>query len=76
MTHHSVMTSSLRILKKLKIAKYDDFSSDIDSNSKTNIFVFRDVISFIINQWEPRSIGRLLRTQNVRQPRSASEACL
>ena len=33
MTHHSVMTSSLRI-KKRKIVKFYDFSSDFDYNSK------------------------------------------
>ena len=41
MTHHSVMTSSLRI-KIEKMTKSCDFSSDIDYNSKTD--VFRDVI--------------------------------
>ena len=52
MTHHSVMTSSLRIKIK-KIDKFSDFSSDIDYSSKT--YVFRDVIYHIINQCEPRS---------------------
>ena len=33
--------------KILKIDKFDDFSSDIDFNSKT--VIFRDVISLIIN---------------------------
>ena len=47
MTHRSVMTSLLRI-KILKIDKFDYFSSDIDYNSKTDIF--RDVIHHIINQ--------------------------
>ena len=47
MTHHFVMTSSLRI-KILKIDKFCDFSCDIDYNSRTD--VFRDVISLIINQ--------------------------
>ena len=62
-----VITSSLRI-KNRKIDKFDDFSSDIDFNSKTDIF--RDVISLIINQCE----FRLLRwTQSVRQPRSANK---
>ena len=37
MTHHFVMTSSLHI-KILKIEKFHDFSSDIDYNSKTDIF--------------------------------------
>ena len=46
MTHHSVMTSSLRI------NNFGDFSSDIDFNSKT--YVFRDVISLIINQCDLR----------------------
>ena len=44
MTHHSVMTSSLRI-KISKIDKFGDFSSDIDYSSKTD--VFRDVIYHI-----------------------------
>ena len=64
MTHHFVMTSSLRI-KILKIEKFGDFSCDIDYNSRTG--VFRDVNSLIINQcgpWRPKS---------VRQPRSASK---
>ena len=52
MTHHSVMTSSLCIKNNLKIDKFDYFSSGIDFNSKTDIF--RDVISLIINQCEPR----------------------
>ena len=51
MTHHSVMTSSLCI-KNFKIDKFDDFLSDIDFNSKTDIF--RDVFSLIINQCDPR----------------------
>ena len=38
--------------KNLQIYKFDDFSSDIDFNSKTDIF--SDVISLIINQSEPR----------------------
>ena len=47
MTHHSVMTSSLRI-KIFKIDKLSDFSCDIDYNSRAD--VFRDVISLIIDQ--------------------------
>ena len=67
MTHHPVMTSSLRI-KDLKIDKFDDFSIDSDFNSKTDIF--RDVISLKINQCDPR---RLWQTQSVRQPRTVSK---
>ena len=48
MTHHSVMTSSLRI-KILKIDKFGDFSCDIDYSIMAD--VFRDVISLMINQW-------------------------
>ena len=44
------MTSSLRI-KNFKIDKFGDFSSDIDYNSRTDIF--RDAISLIFNQREP-----------------------
>ena len=51
MTHHFVMTSSLRI-KNFKIDKFGDFSSNIDYNSRTDIF--RDAISLIINQCDPR----------------------
>ena len=51
MTHHSVMTSSLRI-NILKIDKFGDYSSDINYNSKTD--VFRDVISLIITQCDSR----------------------
>ena len=50
MTHHFVMTSSLRI-KILKIDNFSDFSCDIDYNSRTDIF--RDAISLIINQCDP-----------------------
>ena len=46
MTHHSVMTSSLRI-KILKIDKFGDFSCDIDYNSRTDLF--RDVINLPYN---------------------------
>ena len=45
------MTSSF-LIKNLKIDKFDDFSSDIDFNSKTDIF--RYVFSLIINQCDPR----------------------
>ena len=51
MTHHFVMTSSL-LIKIFKIDKFGDFSCDIDYNSRTD--VFRDVISVIINQCDPR----------------------
>ena len=51
MTHHFVMTSSLRI-KNFKIDKFGDFSSEI--NFKTMMDIFRDVISLIINQCDPR----------------------
>ena len=64
MTHHFVMTSSLRI-KIFKIDKFGDFSCDIDYDSRTD--VFRDVLSLIINQCDSR------RTLCVRQPRSASK---
>ena len=50
-THHYVMTSSLRI-KILKIDKFCDFSCDIDYNSRTD--VFRDIISLKINPCDHR----------------------
>ena len=50
-THHFVMTTSLHI-KNFKIDKFGNFSSDINYNSKTD--VFRDVVSLIINPFEPR----------------------
>ena len=46
-SHHSVMTSSIRIKNFLKIKKFNDFSCNIDYNSRVD--VFRDVISNIIN---------------------------
>ena len=52
MTYHSFMTSSLHNNKNLQTDKFDDFSSDIDYNSKTHIF--RDVIFLIITHCEPR----------------------
>ena len=54
MTHHFVMTSLLRI-KNFKIDKFGDFSSDIDHHSRTDIF--RDAISIIINQCDPRRLN-------------------
>ena len=45
------MTSSLRI-KNFTIDKFGDFSSNIDYNGRTDIF--RDAISLIINQCDPR----------------------
>ena len=70
MTHHFVMTSSR--IKNFKIDKFGDFSSDIDYNSRTDIF--RDAISLIINQCDLQATeGSLRRTQSVRQPRSASK---
>ena len=38
--------------QKFKIDKFGDFSSDIDYNSRTDIF--RDVISLLMNQCDPR----------------------
>ena len=70
-THHFVMTSSLRI-KNFKIDKFCDFSSDIDYHSRTHIF--RDDISLINNQCHLQATeGSLRRTRSVRQPRSASK---
>ena len=51
MTHHFVMTSSL-LIKNLKIDKFGDFSYEIDYNSRSD--VFRNVISIIFNQCDPR----------------------
>ena len=71
MTHHFVMTSSL-LIKILKIDKFGDFSSEIDF--KTEMDIFRDDISLIINQCHLQATERSLRrTQSVRQPRSASK---
>ena len=71
MTHHFVMTSSLRI-KNFKIDKFGDFSSDIDFNTKMDIF--RDDISLIINQCHLQvTEGSPRRTRSVRPPRSASK---
>ena len=51
MTHHFAMTSSL-LIKILKIDKFGVFSSDIDF--KTKMGIFRNDISLIINQCDPR----------------------
>ena len=53
MTHYSVMTSSL-LIKILKIDKFGDFSCDTDYNSRTD--AFRDAISLMINQCDPRRL--------------------
>ena len=50
-THHFAMTSSL-LIKILKIDKFGVFSSDIDYNRRTDIFI--DAIFLIINQCDPR----------------------
>ena len=47
MTHHFAMTSSL-LIEILKIDKFGVLSSDIDYNSRPDIFI--DDISLIINQ--------------------------
>ena len=71
MTHHFAMTSSL-LIKILKIDKFGVFSSDIDF--KTQMDIFRDDTSLIINQCHPQATeGSLQRTRSVRQPRSASK---
>ena len=51
MTHHFFITSSL-LIKILKIDIFGDFSCDIDYSIMTDIF--RDVLSLIINQCDPR----------------------
>ena len=61
------MTPSLCI-KILKIDKLGDFSCDIDYN-RTD--VFRDAISLIINQCDPRRPQGASDGHSVRQPRSA-----
>ena len=68
MTHHSVMTSSLRI-KILKIDKFGDFSYDIDYNSKTD--VFRDVISDIISKIKSLNTSVLLTKFRILNPDGA-----
>ena len=71
MTHHFAMTSSLRI-KIIKNDKFGVFSSDIDFETKMDIF--RDDISLIINQCHLQATeGSLRRTRSVRQPRSATK---
>ena len=69
MAHHFIMTSSL-LIKILKINKFGDSSCDIDFN-RTD--VFRDVISFIIDQCNPRCPKGTSGVHSVRQPRSASK---
>ena len=48
----SLCYESSLLIKILKIDKFGDFSCDIDYNSRTD--VFRNVISLIINQCDPR----------------------
>ena len=70
MTHHFVMTSSLHI-KILKIDKFGDFSCDIDYNSRTD--VFRDAISLIVNQCDPKRPEGASGGHKVSTSRSASK---
>ena len=69
MTHHVVMTSSLRI-KNFKIDKFGDFSSDIDYNSRTDIF--RDAISLILTNVTP---GDRRECPPAAQRKQAKRAC-
>ena len=64
------MVTSLHI-KFLKIDKFVDFSRDIDYISRTD--VFRDVLSFIINQCDPRRPQGASGGHIIRQPRNASK---
>ena len=76
MTHHFVITSSLRI-KFLKIDKFGVFSSDIDF--KTKMDIFRDDISRLINQCHLQATeGSFLRTQcpPAAQRKQAKRACI
>ena len=71
MTHHFAMTSSL-LIKIIKIDKFGVFSSDIDFETKMDIF--RDDISLIINQCHLQATeGSLRRKRSIRQSRSASK---
>ena len=70
MTHHFVITSSLHI-KNLKTDKFDDFSNNIDNNSKTHIF--RNVISHIITHCEPRHPKSV--SADTKCPPAAKRAC-
>ena len=72
MTHHSVMTSSLRI-KILKIDKFGDFSCDIDHNSRTD--VFRDAISLIINHCDPGVTPADTKCPPAAQRKQAKRSC-
>ena len=72
MTHHSVMTSSLRI-KILKIDKFGDFWCDIDYNSRTD--VFRDAISLMIAQCDHRTPPADIKCSPAPQRKQAKRAC-
>ena len=48
----SLCYESSLLIKNLKIDKFGYFSCDLDYNSRTD--VFRDVISLLINQCDPR----------------------
>ena len=58
--------------KNKKIDKFDDFSSVIYFNSKTDIF--KDVISLIINQCEPKRPKGASRGHKVSANRAAQAA--
>ena len=60
MTHYSVMATH----QKLEIDKFDDFSCDINYNSRTD--VFGDVISLLINQCDPKRPPAAQRKQGKR----------
>ena len=72
MTHHVFMTSSL-LIKILKIDNFGDVSCDIDYNSRTG--VFRDVISLIINQCDPRRPKGASGGPPAAQRKQAKRAC-
>ena len=76
MTHHFVITSSLRI-KLFKIDKFGDFSSGIDYNSWADIF--RDAISLIITNVTPgdrRETPADTKCPPAAQPKQAKRACI
>ena len=65
--------------QKFKIDKFGDFSSDIDYNSRTDIF--RDDISLIINQCDSRrpkgaSGGHKVSASRAAQASEAKRACM
>ena len=72
MTHHYVVSSSLRI-KIVNIDKFGDFSCDFDHNSRTD--VFRDPFYLRINQCDLRRRAPPVECPLAAQHKQPKRAC-